>query len=41
MEPVTGIIIIFVVVIAVMGFFAFRMLKPVAAKPVQDEAQSK
>lgn len=41
MEPMTGIIIIFVVVIVVMGFFALRLLKPAAAKPVQDEAQSK
>lgn len=42
MEPVTGIIIIFVVAIAVMGFFAFSRFRPSAAKPIQqDEAQSK
>jgi len=36
----TGIIIIFVVAIAVMAFFAFNRLKP-TAKPDTDEAQSK
>ena len=41
MEPVTGIIIIFVVAIAVMGFFAFSRFKPSVAKPIQDEKQSK
>ncbi len=42
MEPMTGIIIIFVVAIAVMAFFAFSRLKPeAAAEPGTDEAQSK